>query len=462
LKPLGLLGFWNSNADKFDAAEVLQTGLYGIQHRGQQSGGICVNDKGRFIYHKELGLVSEIFDDIVIRHLRGGSAGVAHVGYLTKGEVSRENAQPIVMKYSRGQMALAFDGNLLNMQKLRASFEEKGHFFQSGSPAEIAAAMLSMERVNQHSIEDAQSKVMHEMKGAFSLLVMTPRKLMAVRDTYGVKPLCIGKLAESYVFASESCALDAIGAEFVRDVLPGEIVVASETGCASSRISIKNKSALCVFELVYFARSDSYIDGVSVFRARMDMGAALARESPAPEADIVIGAPDSAIPAALGYALASGIPYTEGLIKNRYIGRTFIQPGQTAREAAVYLKLNPQKSQVSGKSLVLVEDSIVRGTTTKRVINLLKQRGGAREVHVRVGSPMVRFPCYYGIDTRDGESLIANKMKKDEICAMLGADSLEFLSHDGLMSVTRENKCNHCTACFSGNYPISATEGSND
>jgi len=447
----GVLGLWN--ADAFNAAETVYIGLYGIQHRGQQSAGIAVNDSGKIIYHKETGLVAEVFNDIVLKHLGSGKAAIGHVGYQKASESVREHAQPLVLRYKKGQMALSFNGCLLNTDRLREEFEESGHILQSASDAEIIATLLSRERVRFHTLEESLVSVMKKIRGTYSIIIMTPNKIIAARDPYGVRPLCMGRLKNSIVFSSESSALDIIGAAFVRDVIPGEILVVNDDGVKSINTKINEKTYLCIFELVYLARTDSFIDGCSVYGSRFEAGRILARESPA-DADLVIGAPDSAIAAAIGFARESGITYGDGLIKNRYIGRTFIQPSQSLRELSVRLKLNAMRSQVENKRVVLVEDSIVRGTTTRHVVQMLKESGGAREVHMRVCSPPVKFPCEYGIDTPDANTLIANLMTADQIKKEIGADSIAFLSMDGLLKTPVGAKCGFCAACFDGRYPI--------
>lgn len=452
----GIIGFWNR--DNFDVAELLYLGLYGIQHRGQQSAGAAINDGGKIVYHKELGLVSEVFNEIVVRHLGNGKAGIAHVGYNTTAENLRENTQPFVFRYTKGQMAISYNGCLLNAPALRLELEQSGYVFQSSSDAEIIACLISRQRVKSHSIEESLIQVMKIISGAYSILIMTPHKIVAVRDSKGMKPLCFGKLDNSFVFCSESAGLDTIGAKMIRDIVPGEIVVADNDGIRSLLTKTAEKTAMCIFEFVYLARTDSYIDGISVYEARFEAGKKLALECPV-DADVVMGVPDSGVTAALGYALQSGLPYAEGLMKNRYIGRTFIQPSQESRELAVGLKLNPIKSQLEGKRVVLIDDSIVRGTTSKKIVQMLKEVGGAKEVHMRISSPPVKYPCHYGIDTPDKNMLIANQMSKEEIAELIGADSLGFISIDALAETPVGAKCSFCYACFNGNYPLENREG---
>ena len=447
----GVLGIWGN--DRYDPAESLYYGLYGIQHRGQQSAGIVISDCGKMICQKELGLVSEVFDEVRLKHLSGGQAGLAHTGYNRAEDNLRENVQPLVLRYTKGQMAISYNGCLLNAGELRNEFEQNGYMLQSTSDAEIVATLLSRARVSCHSIQEAVSQVIKKLKGTYSFLVLTPHKLIAVRDPYGMKPLCMGKLNDSYVFASETAALNIMGAQILRDVRPGEIVVVNNSGMSSINTKTAETTAMCIFEFVYLARTDSFIDGVSVYDARYEAGRILAQEAPA-KADYVVGVPDSGLAAAFGFAEQSGIPIAEGLVKNRYVGRTFIQPSQSIREMAVNLKLNPLRSRIEGKSIVLVDDSIVRGTTSRRIVQMLKEVGGAKEIHMRISSPPVHYPCPYGIDTPDKDLLIANQMSFEEIQELIGADSLSFISEDGLLRTPVGAKCNFCAACFNGNYPL--------
>lgn len=449
----GIFGIYNKN--NFNPAEMTYFGLYALQHRGQESAGIAVNDNGRIIYHKEMGMVSEIFDDVVIGHLQGKVA-IGHVRYSTAGESLKENAQPLVIKYTKGHMAVAHNGNLVNADQIKEELEAKGCIFQTTTDSEVIAALLSRERIKHHSIEDSLVEVMKQIKGAYSLLVMTPHKLIAARDPLGMRPLCIGKKEDSYIFASETAALDTVGAEFIRDVNPGEIVIVNEDNLRSIQTEVPEESRMCIFEYIYFARPDSVIDGASVYEARLEAGKILAREYPV-EADLVMGVPDSGLVAALGYARESGIPYGDGLMKNRYIGRTFIQPSQGMREQSVRLKLNPFRSQVEGKRIILIDDSIVRGTTSKRIVKMLKD-AGAREVHMRISSPPVKYPCYFGIDTPHRQHLIACHNTVEEIAETIGADTLQFLSIEGLKKTPIGARCGFCTACFDGNYPIEVSK----
>lgn len=446
----GIFGVYNRN--EFDTATMAYYGLYALQHRGQESAGIAVNDGGRIIYHKEMGMVSEIFDPIVLQHLKGHSA-IGHVRYSTAGDSLRENAQPLVLKYTRGNMALAHNGNLTNANTLRRDLEAQGTLFQTTTDSEVIAALLARKRIKYHSLEEALQEVMGEIKGAYGLLILTPHKMIAARDPLGMRPLCIGKKEDSYIVSSESTAFDAIGATFIRDVKPGEIIVVDEEGLRSIQATSEEKSALCLFEYIYFARPDSIMDGKEIYESRFIAGRQLAKEHPV-EADIVIGVPDSGLAAARGYAFETGIPYGEGFIKNRYVGRTFIQPNQQLREQGVHLKLNPVRSNIRGKRVVMIDDSIVRGTTSRKIVQLLKN-AGATEVHLRVSSPPVTHSCYFGIDTPERQNLIASQHTVQEISDIIGSDSLGFISLDGMLGEpVKGANCGFCTACFSGEYPV--------
>ncbi len=445
----GVFGVYGN--DGHDVARITFYGLYALQHRGQESAGIAVNDEGTIVHHKDMGLVPEIFNDVVLNHLKGRIA-IGHVRYSTTGGSLRENCQPMVVKYKAGQLALAHNGNLVNAVQLRTKMEESGAIFQTTSDTEIIANLISRFRVSSDNIEDTLEKVMDTIKGSYAIVMVTPRKLVGIRDPQGIRPLCIGKLDNSYILASESCALDAVGAVLVRDVKPGEIVVIDKDGIRSLQTQTKESSHLCIFEFVYFARPDSVIDGVSVMESRIEAGKRLAIEHPA-VADLVIGAPDGGLNAALGYSRQSGIPYGQGLLKNKYVGRTFIQPEQVLREIGVRIKFNAMKSEIAGKRVVMVDDSIVRGTTTRRIVQMLKD-AGAKEVHMRVSSPPYKFPCYFGIDISSTDQLVASHYSVDEICRIIGADSLGYLSQEGLMGISYSKQCGFCTACFDAVYPM--------
>lgn len=446
----GVFGIFDR--DGLDVARLTYYGLYSLQHRGQESAGIAVNDNETILYHKDMGLVPEIFNDVVINHLKGQIA-IGHVRYSTTGASLRENAQPMVIKYRNGQLALAHNGNLVNASEIRTKLEDTGTIFQSTIDSEVILNLIARFRISSENMEETMLKVTKEIKGSYALVVLTPKRLIGVRDPLGIRPLCIGKIGESsYVLASESCALDSVGATFIRDVEPGEMVFIDKRGIKSIKIDEPKDSKLCVFEFIYFARPDSYIDGASVYRARFEAGRQLAIEHPV-DADLVIGVPDSGLTAAIGFAKESGIPYGEGFMKNRYVGRTFIQPDQAQREIGVKIKLNPIKATVEGKRIVMIDDSIVRGTTSKRIVQSLKE-AGAKEVHMRVSSPPVKYSCYYGIDTPSRQHLVAASKSVEEIREFVGADSLGFLSLEGLIKTPVGSKCGFCDACFGGEYPV--------
>ncbi len=448
----GLFGIWDN--DGLDCAHMTYYALFALQHRGQEGAGIAVNDDGVILYHKDNGLVPDVFNEVVLNHLKGHAA-IGHVRYSSSDKV-REDAQPLVTRYKKGTLATAYNGSLVDSVAERAKLESDGAIFQTTSDTEIINYLLARERVKTHSIEDALVRVLRTLKGGYSLLVMSPRKLIAARDPLGYRPLCIGKKQNSYIFASESCALDAIGAEFVRDVEPGEVVIADKDGLRSIRDNCTDKSALCIFEYIYFARPDSIIEGTSVYEARVQAGRELAKADPV-DADIVIGVPDSGICAAIGYAEESGIPYGTGLIKNRYIARTFIQPSQKMRERSVDIKLNVLASTIRGKRVVIVDDSIVRGTTCRKLILMLK-KAGATEVHMRISSPLFLWPCYFGTDVPTKEELIGYKYSVEEMREKFGADSLSFLRIEDLKSIVPGRTRGFCDACFSGKYDIEIPE----
>ncbi len=444
----GLFGIWDK--DGLDCAHMTYYALFALQHRGQESAGIAVNDDGVILYHKDSGLVPDVFNEVVLNHLKGHAA-IGHVRYSASDKV-REDAQPLVTRYKKGTLATAYNGSLADSVEERSRLESDGAIFQTTSDTEIINYLLARERVKTHSIEDALVRVLRTLKGGYSLLVMSPRKLIAARDPLGYRPLCIGKKQNSYVFASESCALDAIGAEFIRDLEPGEVVVADDNGLRSIKDNCTDKSALCIFEYIYFARPDSVIEGTSVYEARVEAGRQLAKANPV-DADIVIGVPDSGICAAIGYAEESGIPYGTGLIKNRYIARTFIQPSQAMREKSVDIKLNVLASTIRGKRVVIVDDSIVRGTTCRKLIMMLK-KAGATEVHMRISSPLFLWPCYFGTDVPTKEELIGYRYSVEEMREKFGADSLSFLRIEDLKAIVPGRTRGFCDACFSGNYDI--------
>ena len=447
--------------ERMPLASMAYYGLYALQHRGQESCGIVVNDDGLFSFYKDLGLVSDVFTNRVLNHLPEGNMAVGHVRYGTTGCSGRENCQPMVVNHIKGRMALAHNGNIVNSGELRKALELQGSIFHSSSDTEVISYVITKERLTAPSIEQAVNQAMFLVKGAYSMVVMSPSKLLAVRDENGFRPLCYGQREDgTYVVASESCALEAVNAKFIRDLDPGEIVVFSRDGIQSIRDHCgKAPKKLCIFEHIYFARPDSVLDGVSVHEARARAGERLAIRHPV-EADVVVGVPDSGLDAALGYARRSGIPYGVGFIKNKYIGRTFIAPGQSTREDLVRIKLNPVASVVRGKRVVVVDDSIVRGTTSGRFVNLLREAGAA-EVHMRISAPPFLNPCYYGTDIDSRENLIACHHSVEEICTIIGADTLGYLPVEDLPWLLGGENCEgFCDACFTNNYPTAVPKNS--
>ena len=448
----GVFGVYGSKNPKI--AQTVYFGLFSLQHRGQESCGIAVNNDGAFKSYKDLGLVNDVFTPNIIERLGEGNIAIGHVRYGTTGGNERSNAQPIVVNHIKGSMALAHNGNITNSYELRSQFEAKGSIFQTTSDTEVISYAIIEERLNSETIEEAVCKAMNRIKGAYSMIIMSPQKLIAARDKNGFRPLCYGKTANGeYIIASESCALDSVGAEFIRDIEKGEILVFGKDGIKSIKEHCgKEKQTACVFEYVYFARPDSIIEGKNVHEARIKAGEILAEEHPV-NADVVVGVPDSGLDAALGYSKASKIPYGIGFIKNKYIGRTFIYPEVKSRMDKVKIKLNPIANVVKGKRVILIDDSIVRGTTSERIVKLLRD-AGATEVHMRVSAPPFINPCYYGTDIDSKENLIACKYTISEIAKKIGADSLGYLSLEGVKKIGYVNeKSGFCTACFDGIYP---------
>ena len=450
----GVFGIYDLDGN--EVAQTIYYGLFALQHRGQESSGIAVSDttgpKGKVDFHKGMGLLNDSFDHETISKLHG-NIGVGHVRYSTAGESTISNAQPLVLNYSKGTLALAHNGNLVNANELRKELSQNGAIFQTTIDTETIAYYIARERLNTHSVEEAVGKATEYLKGAYSMIIMSPRKLIATRDPYGFKPLCIGKRDNAYIFASETCALDTIGAKFIRDVEPGEIVTVDMLGGLHSDKSHcidRKKTARCIFEYIYFARPDSMIDGMSVYESRIRAGKYLAMDSPV-DADLVVGVPESGNVAALGYSLQSGIPYGTAFVKNTYVGRTFIKPGQNSRESSVQVKLNVLKDLVAGKRIIMIDDSIVRGTTSDRIVGMLKA-AGAKAVHMRVASPPFLWPCYFGIDIPVREQLIAYERSIDEIRKMIGADSLGYLRVERLSEMV--DGLPICVGCFTGKYPI--------
>lgn len=447
----GVFGIYSP--DTQNVAHAAYYGLFALQHRGQESCGIVVNDDGVFTSYKDAGIVNDVFTADALARLGEGNMAVGHVRYGTTGSTGRRNAQPIVINHNKGTMALAHNGNLVNSSELREELELQGSIFHTTSDTEVISYIITKERLTAPSIEEAVNRAMNRIKGAYSLVLMSPSKMIAVRDENGFRPLCYGKRVDgSYVIASESCALDAVGAEFIRDLKPGEILVFGKNGIRSITDHCgKAPEKMCVFEFIYFARPDSVINGCSVHDARVRAGEFLAKTYPV-EADVVIGVPDSGLDAAIGYSKQSGIPYEIGFIKNKYIGRTFIAPGQKSREDRVRIKLNVIGSVVRGKRVVLIDDSIVRGTTSARIVKLLRDCG-ATEVHMRVTAPPFTNPCYYGTDIDSKENLIASSHSVEEIARVIGVDSLGYLTVEYAKKLAGDGKNGFCLACFDGNYP---------
>jgi len=459
----GVFGIFSKKND-CDVASQAYMALYALQHRGQESCGIAVCNDGVMQYHSDLGLVPDVFSKETLDKLGMGNMAVGHVRYSPLNQKSRSNAQPLVVRHIKGSMAIAHNGSITNADFLREKLQMDGTVFHTTNDTEIIINIITKKRIHSKTIEDAIDKAMFEIEGAYSLVIMSPSKLIAVRDRHGFRPLCMGFLDGDIIFASESCALDSIGAEFVRDIKPGEIVVAEKPGntgepdmeiipvTRSIKTHCGKKSSMCVFEYIYFARPDSVIEEASVHNARLQAGAFLADEHQV-DADVVIGIPDSGLDAALGYSRRSGIPYGVGFIKNRYIGRTFIQPTQEERDKAVRIKLNTIEATIKDKKVILIDDSIIRGTTMKRIVKLVRETG-AKEVHLRISSPPFKNPCYFGTDISSRENLISCKMSTDEIRIFLGADSIGFLSIDHVPKIADNAKCGFCDGCFSGIYPV--------
>ncbi|AYD40951.1 amidophosphoribosyltransferase [Clostridium fermenticellae] len=445
----GVFGIF-STEENIDVASTVYYGLYALQHRGQESAGIVTSDGNELNVYKDMGLVSDVFNEQIIDNLKGISA-IGHVRYSTTGASSANNAQPLLVRYKLGSIAIAHNGNLVNADVVRELLQEAGCVFQTSIDSEVILNLIS--RGTKKSIERATVDAIQAVKGSYAIVLLTQDKLIGVRDPKGIRPLCIGKINNSYILSSESCALDSVGAEFVRDVEPGEVVIIDKNGIKSINFAEKTKCETCSFEYIYFARPDSTIDEINVYQSRVRAGKKLFEECPV-DADIVIGVPDSGIPAAVGYAEASGIPYGIGLIKNKYVGRTFIAPTQEMREKAVSVKLNPLKVNIEGKRVVIIDDSIVRGTTSRKLVKILRD-GGAKEVHLRISSPIVKYPCYFGIDTPYRNGLIGADSTVDEINEKIGADSLGYISIDGLLETLNPDK-GFCIGCFNGIYPVSA------
>ncbi|WP_085993307.1 amidophosphoribosyltransferase [Oceanobacillus senegalensis] len=447
-----MFGIWGH--DK--AAELTYYGLHSMQHRGQEGAGIVVNDGTELNVHKDLGLVNDVFKHAKFDQLQGRVA-IGHVRYSTQGEKAASNVQPLLFHAQTGSLALAHNGNIMNAYKLRGELEKQGSILQTSSDTEVLAHLIKRngEGINENSISDA----LNQMVGAYAYLILTEEKMYAALDPSGIRPLSIGLLGDAYVVASETCAFDQIGATFLREVLPGELITIDDNGLKSIRFAEQRKRSLCAMEYVYFSRPDSNENYVNVHASRKKMGKELAKEAPA-DADIVVGVPDSSISAAIGFAEESGLPYEMGIIKNRYVGRTFIQPSQDLRELGVKMKLSPVRGIIEGKRVIMIDDSIVRGTTSKRIVKLLKE-AGAKEVHVRIASPAITDPCFYGVDMSTKDELIAANHSIDEIAKIIGADSISFLSEEGLQrAILKDNSINQgiCMACMTGKYPVQEEE----
>jgi amidophosphoribosyltransferase len=445
-------GVFGVYAPENDVARLAYFALYALQHRGQESAGIATADDGHIMTVRDLGLVSQVFDEEKLRALQGQMA-VGHVRYSTTGSSAWENAQP-VWRSDRRQLALAHNGNLINAVELHAELSDRGVQFRGTSDSELIAAMLSTHEADR--IEDALADVVPRLEGAFSTVVMTKDSVVAFRDGAGLRPLALGRLGDRYCVASESCAFDIIGGELLREVLPGELVSLGERGIETRQLVDSGRRAFCVFEHIYFARPDSILEGNRTQVSRRKMGEILWREAPV-EADVVIAVPDSGNAAAAGYSKASGIPRDDGLIKNRYVARTFIQPGQELRKHGLRMKFNPLREVVAGKRLVVVDDSIVRGNTTRQIVHMLREAGAA-EVHMRISAPPIRHPCHYGIDMSTAQEMVAHGRSVEEVARELDCDSLAYLSLDGVYEAIRSTRETHCDACFSGDYPLERTD----
>ena len=442
----GVFGIYSK--DRSEVAQITYYGLYALQHRGQESAGISVSNFGEIVTYKGMGLTADVFTSKTLENLVGNAA-IGHVRYSTTGASKLENAQPLESRYKLGQIAVAHNGNLTNAKIIRELLEDGGSTFNTTIDSEVIIKMIA--RKANGNVEDAIRSTVGAIKGAYALVILAGNKLVGVRDPYGIRPLCLGINENGdYILASESCAIDAVGGTLIRDILPGEMVIIDENGVKSIKYSENNKKAPCSFEHIYFARPDSIIDGLNVYESRVEAGRLLAKQMKV-EADVVIGVPDSGVPAAIGFAKASGIPYAIGLVKNKYIGRTFIKPTQALREQAVMVKLNPLKVNLEGKRVVIIDDSLVRGTTSKILIEIIR-KAGAKEVHFRSASPAVKHSCYFGIDTAHREELIASRLSVEEIRKEINADTLDYLTMENMLKSLKG--CNYCVGCFNGEYPV--------
>ena len=453
----GIFGITTGVYDRIDVREEVRYALYALQHRGQESCGISVNDHGVITTVKDVGLVPEVLTNEALEKLPMGQMAIGHNRYGSSGSIDILDAQPLYIRHAKGTMSLAFNGQLVNAVEIRRELQQQGIIFHTSSDAEVIAYTIAKERLTSHSTEEAVRRAMEKLEGAVSMVVMSPRKLIAARDIHGFRPMVIGQLpGGGYVFASETCALEVVGAKFIRDVKPGEIVQVENGILSVYQEGVEKPDGLCIFEYVYFARPDSVVEGQSVHHSRKLAGALVSKVAPV-DADVVIGSPDSGLEAAMGYAEASGIPYGVGLMKNRYIGRTFIQPTQKERENSVKIKLNAIERTVKGKRVILVDDSIVRGTTSKRVVKILRE-AGATEVHMRVASPPYTNKCYFGTDNTEKRNLIAARTDLEGIREELGLDSLAFLPLEDMLKVAPDANCGFCIGCFTGKYPVDITK----
>ncbi len=452
----GVFGIYK-NDEEIDIVEETYLALYALQHRGQIGAGIAVNNGGKMTYYKDHGMIPEALPEAELNRLGTGSIALGHVKYSSGEAVDHENLAPLVMRYIKGQLAICMNGSLTNFHELREELNQGAAIFQSNGDTEIISYLIARARIDSGSIEEAVTAAVNKLNGAYAIVLMSPSKLIGVRDPMGIRPLCCGKIGDSFVLTSESCVFDSLGGEFIRDVEPGEMIVIDENGFHSYQVAKSEKTALCLFEYVYFSRPDSVIDGVSVAKARQRAGRLLAQQHPV-EADFVCGVPDCGIESAIGYSMESGIKYATGLIKNKYIGRAFNNRKKNS-EYLMRIKLNALKHNVEGKRVIVIDDSILKGSTAKHIVDLLIA-AGAKEVHMRIASPMFINPCYLTSDTTPKEDLIASTKTSDEICRFIGADTLGFLSPDSLREIAGECRLGFCDACFTGNYPLDVSDPS--
>ncbi len=454
----GVFGIYK-NDNNIDIVDETYLALYALQHRGQIGAGIAVNNNGKMVHYKDLGMIPEALPEQELLRLGNGNIAIGHVKYSSGVMVSRENLAPLVMRYIKGQLALCMNGALTNYNELRSELSKGAAIFQSNGDTEVIAYMIARERISASSIEEAVQNAVKRLKGAYAVVMMSPSKLIGVRDPMGIRPLCVGKIGESYILASESCVFDSLGGEFIRDIMPGEMIVIDEDGIHSYTDRCGQKTALCIFEYIYFSRPDSVVDGVSVNASRQRAGKLLAQQHKI-DADLVCGVPDCGIESAVGYSIESGIQFGTGLIKNKYIGRAFNNRKKNS-EYLMRIKLNALRSNVDGKRVIVIDDSILKGNTSKHIVELLRS-AGAKKVHMLIASPPFKNPCYFNSDTTTKENLIAATKSVDEMCKIIGADSLGFLDVSSLKELAKECKLNFCDACFTGNYPFDVSYTSRD